>query len=131
MTVNPPLFCSAFVWFAHTLNWLSHVRCAALLKSVNVLPPTSNGREELPDCVIGGAALPSDPVKVCRLDTCRVKIVWWGIENRDGVVEVEVGGKTVRRVRRAKGRERGEGIVAGREQIDENVDDSLVEWKLW
>ena len=60
-----------------------------------------------------------------------MKIVWWGIENRDGVVEIEAGGRTVRRVRRAKGRERGEGIVAGREQIDENVDDSLVEWKLW
>ena len=115
MTVNPPLFCSAFAWLAHAVNWLSHVRCAALLKSVNVLPPTSNGREESPDCVIGGAAPPSDPVKVCRLDTCRVKIVWWGIENRDGIVEVKASGRrTVRRVR-ARGRERGEGIIAGRE----------------
>ena len=47
-------------------------------------------------------------------------------------MEVEAGGRrTVRRVRRAKGRERGEGIVADREQIDENVGDALVEWKLW
>lgn len=49
-----------------------------------------------------------------------MKIAWWGIENRDGIVEVEAGGRrTVRRVR-ARGRERGEGIVAGRKQIDVN-----------
>ena len=44
-----------------------------------------------------------------------MKIVWWGVENRDGIVEVEAGGKRMVRRVRARGREHGEGIIAGRE----------------
>jgi hypothetical protein len=62
----PPLFPCAFAAWLHPFFWLSQLRPAADLKSVNVSPSTLKGRLASPELVMGEAATPaSAPVKVC------------------------------------------------------------------
>ncbi len=68
----PPLKASA-----HLLNWMSHALCTAATLLTNVLPLTSNGRDESPELMIAGAVIPP---RAEALDAALVVVLARGAE---------------------------------------------------